>query len=177
MTSRFSPFLLLLLLFTGLSSCEIFGPATDYPTPSGRSEPRTEKDQEELLREKISELAQKHLGTKYQYGGKTPAGFDCSGFIHFVMKENGVTVSGYSRAQEKDGHPIKVADARPGDLIFFRRSKTGKVFHVSMVLENNGGNLTLIHSTSSRGVVIDDLATSFFWNSKKMTARDVVSGR
>jgi cell wall-associated NlpC family hydrolase len=177
MTNRFRQLLLFSFLLSGLSSCHVFGPATDYQTSHSTRDPRVKKDSEAILREDIATDAQKHIGTKYRYAGKTPGGFDCSGFVYFVMKENDVSVSGYSAAQEKDGRPIKVADARPGDLIFFRRSRAGKVFHVAMVLENNRGDLTLIHSTSSRGVVIDDLATSSYWNSKVMTARDVVNGR
>lgn len=175
--SRIHLFLLFTTLLLGLGSCQVFGPATDHPAPRRTGEYRSEKDHETLVREEITELAQKQLGTKYRYGGKAPGGFDCSGLVYYVMKENDISVEGYSRAQEKDGRSIKARDARPGDLVFFRRTRAGKVFHVAIVLKNNGGNLTLIHSTSSRGVVIDDLATSSYWNSKVMTVRDVVSGR
>ena len=177
MMSRLLPFILLCILHLGLSSCDVFGPASDYPTSRRASKPHIEENHEALLRDEIAGLAQKHIGTKYRYAGKTPGGFDCSGFVYFVMKENDISLSGYSGAQEKDGRPIKVTDARPGDLIFFRRSKGGQVFHVAIVLEKNGGDITLIHSTFNRGVVIDDLASSSYWNSKVMTARDVVSGR
>ncbi len=175
--NRICQLLLFAALLTGLNSCEIFGPAAGYAPSPHRNTPREIRNHDTPLRESITGLAQKQLGAKYRYGGKSPGGFDCSGFVYYVMKENGISVSGYSRAQEADGHPVDLRDARPGDLVFFRKSRAGKVFHVAMVLENNDGNLTLIHSTSSRGVVIDDLTSSSYWNTKIMTARDVTGTR
>ena len=48
--------------------------------------------------------AEKFLGLRYKWGGKTPkSGFDCSGFTSFVMQENGVNVQGASYHQSKLG--------------------------------------------------------------------------
>ena len=126
------------------------------------------------LRSDITNYASKHVGAKYKYGGNSPTGFDCSGFVSYVMREFDVPVSGPSYSQEKLGTKTTRENAKPGDLVFFRKSKAGKVFHVSIVYANRGGDLTLVHSTSSRGVVMDKLSESSYWSSKVMTFRDVI---
>lgn len=132
-------------------------------------------NQETKLREQVTQFAQKHIGTKYKYAGKNPAGFDCSGFTYFVMQDAGITLNASSKSQESNGKKIEVKDTQPGDLLFFRRSKNGDVFHVSMVLSNENGTIKMIHSTTSRGVVIDELNKNTYWNTKVATARNVIS--
>ncbi|RMF26481.1 MAG: NlpC/P60 family protein, partial [Bacteroidetes bacterium] len=62
---------------------------------------------------------------------------------------------------------------QPGDLLLFRRSRSGRVFHVALVTANRGGRIRMIHSTSSRGVVEEELQASSYWRSKHATARSV----
>jgi len=127
------------------------------------------------VRYEIARLAKKQLGTKYKYAGKSPkTGFDCSGFTHYVLKNHGVNVSGSSAAQAEQGKKINLKNARPGDLVFFKRGGKGRVFHVAMIYENKTGSPKVIHSTSSRGVVIDDLLQSSYWEPKVWQVRNVV---
>ena len=138
---------------------------------------RTERmdDREQRLRQDIVRSAQRYKGTKYQYAGRQPGGFDCSGLICYVMSENGLALDGSSATQEGYGRSIRPEQAQAGDLIFFRRSRTGRVFHVALVVANEADGIYIIHATSSRGVVIDNLTTNSYWSEKFMTARDVVS--
>lgn len=133
------------------------------------------KDSEMRVRGGITDYAKEYLGTNYRSSGKSPSGFDCSGFVYYVMKEFNIQMAASSSSQESQGQKISKLEAQPGDLVFFRRSKKSRVFHVAMVLDNNNGDLTLIHSTTSRGVVIDRLKDSSYWKSKVMTFRNVVS--
>jgi cell wall-associated NlpC family hydrolase len=155
------------------TSCSIFAQSSE-PLAEARIKNRSEEIQ---LRDEIVEYAQQHLGARYRSAGKTPGGFDCSGFVYHIMKEFDIRMASSSSTQERQGAKITAKDAMPGDLVFFRRSKGGRVFHVAMVLENDEGDLTLIHSTSSRGVVIDKLKNSAYWRSKHMTFRNVVTGQ
>ena len=125
-------------------------------------------------REQVTDYAQKFKGTKYVYAGRSPKGFDCSGFTHYVMDEIGVELTPVSRVQETEGRPIDLEDAQPGDLIFFRKTRNGKVFHVALVLANEPDGIYVIHSTSSRGVVVDNITTNSYWKEKYQTARDVI---
>lgn len=135
------------------------------------SAPRASK--EELLRMDVVEYAKQFVGTRYIYAGKDPRGFDCSGFTRYVMKEFDVSLSASSRLQEDQGEAIPVSKARAGDLIFFRREKKGRVFHVALVVSNARDGLKVIHSTN-RGVVIDNISNNSYWRPKISTARAVL---
>jgi cell wall-associated NlpC family hydrolase len=99
-----------------------------------------------------------YLGTRYQYGGTTPqSGFDCSGFVQYVYRKNGVTLPRASREQARAGRslPAKLDGLRAGDLLFFSQTGGG-VDHVAIY----AGNDRILHSTSSGGGVrYDDLGS------------------
>jgi len=135
---------------------------------------KSENMSERKLRKSITEFAKTKLGSKYKYANRGPKQFDCSGFTHYVLKEFDIAVPPVSREQEKLGKAINWKDAEPGDLLFYRRKKNDAVFHVSLVIENTGNSLKVIHATSSRGVVIDDIYQSSYWNSKIITARRIL---
>jgi len=162
----FKPAFFLFFALLTLSHCSLFS--------EGRVS--TDKNSEEYaLRLDIVDYAEQYEGAKYTYAGRDPRkGFDCSGFTYFVMKKYGITLSPSSRQQEKQGRSIRVKDVKPGDLIFYRRSPVGRVFHVSLVYANDPDGIKVIHSTS-RGVVIDNITTSSYWAPKISTARDVIS--
>ncbi|HEY3942701.1 MAG TPA: NlpC/P60 family protein [Acidimicrobiales bacterium] len=71
----------------------------------------------------VVDEAEQFLGVPYQWGGTTPAGFDCSGFVQYVYGQLGVTLPRTSEEQATAGTPVaSLADAQPGDLVFFAGS-------------------------------------------------------
>ena len=129
---------------------------------------------EEKLRKDIVDYAHDYIGTEYVYGGKTPDGFDCSGFTCHVMKKYDVKLPPVSASQAKEGKKVKMKNAQPGDLVFFRKTPAGKIFHVALVVDNDDKEgLKVIHSTS-RGVVVDNISKSDYWRPKISIVRDVL---
>ncbi|MDO4618404.1 MAG: NlpC/P60 family protein [Clostridia bacterium] len=91
--------------------------------------------------------AEKYLGTPYVYGGSSPSGFDCSGFVQYTLKKVGINVNRSSRDQYKNGVAVAKSDLQTGDLVFF--SKGGSISHVGIY----AGNGKVIHSPSPGKVV------------------------
>ena len=133
------------------------------------------KSSEDRKRVEIASYAKKYIGSKYRAAGRSPKGFDCSGFTYFVMKNFDIDLIPVSREQEKQGRVISVEKAQPGDLLFFRRSKKGSVYHVALVVSNDKNGPCVVHSSSNRGVVLDNIYENSYWKTKVITARDVIN--
>jgi cell wall-associated NlpC family hydrolase len=80
------------------------------------------------------------LGTPYRWGGATPAGFDCSGFVLWSFAHAGVTLPHNSGAQRAATDPVSREEAEAGDLVFY-----GRTHHVGIYL----GDGLMIHSPRS----------------------------
>lgn len=128
-----------------------------------------------MLREHITGYAQNFVGLKYRYAGTSPTtGFDCSGFTSYILKEFDVRVSSCSSTQSKQGLRVDFEDVTPGDLLFFGRTRGG-IQHVAMVVERTEEGIFCVHSTSSRGIVVENISTSKYWKPRLLFARDVIS--
>jgi cell wall-associated NlpC family hydrolase len=64
-------------------------------------------------------IAMRYLGTPYVWGGASPSGFDCSGFVMYVYAQIGVSLPHSSYAQYGYGSPVSRSQLQPGDLVFF----------------------------------------------------------
>ena len=168
MRIKFHIFLFVLLVGFGLTQCVSIMNSTDNEVKTDRH-----LTKEELLRQDIIDYAKKQLGAAYTYAGRDPRGFDCSGFTYYVLGAFDIKVSTSSKSQANEGKKIPVDKVQLGDLIFFKRTRAGKVFHVAMVVSNSRDGIEVIHSTS-RGVVIDNISKSKYWNPKIFSARSVV---
>lgn len=99
--------------------------STPAPTPAPAPAPSHSGD---LIGE-----AYKYLGVPYVWGGKTPAGFDCSGFTSYVFRQAyGMEIGSWTGAQENLGTKISVSQAQPGDLLFW--GSAGSTYHVAIYL-------------------------------------------
>jgi hypothetical protein len=94
--------------------------------------------------------AKKYLNAPYQWGGKSPFGIDCSGFVQLVFKINGYRLLRDAEQQAKQGKAVSFKEIQPGDLIFFK-SKENKIVHVGIFL----GDDKIIHASGK--VRIDHL--------------------
>lgn len=123
---------------------------------------------------RVLETAYNYLGVRYQYGGSTPEGFDCSGFVRYVFSENGIQLGRSSRDQAQAGMHVPISALKPGDLIFFnmRSRKHHRIDHVGLYI----GDGQFIHAASSRSrqIMISDLKSVHYQN-RVVTARRVTA--
>jgi gamma-D-glutamyl-L-lysine dipeptidyl-peptidase len=98
-------------------------------------------------REGIKQQALEFLGYPYHWGGRSPRGFDCSGFVQTVCSLLNIDVPRDSWMQHRSGKPVRTdpCAALPGDLYFFA-DPPGRISHVGIAL--GGGDI--VHA---RGMV------------------------
>jgi cell wall-associated NlpC family hydrolase len=88
------------------------------------------------LRTGILDTAKKYIGARYNYGGISTEGFDCSGFVQFVYRENGIALPRSTVDQFEKGKKIDFNDAKPGDLVFFRIYRN-RISHVGIFISKS----------------------------------------
>ena len=98
----------------------------------------------------------KVLGTPYVWAGKEPGGFDCSGFVSWAYRQEGISLPSSTSALASVGTKIPYSQAKPGDLVFFNTYKTNG--HVGIYL----GNGKFIGAQNSTGVAVADM-NSGYW--------------
>jgi len=132
---------------------------------------------EARLRDDIVRYALRLRGTGYRYAGKEPAtGFDCSGFTSHVLSQFNIRVSPASALQAREGVSVPLESVQPGDLIIFGKNPRN-IQHVAMVVENRREGIIIVHSTTTRGVVSENLNQSAYWKALVLEARDVIRRR
>jgi cell wall-associated NlpC family hydrolase len=110
------------------------------------------------IRQQIVADAKKLQGTPYVWGGTTLEGFDCSGFVQYVMNQNGISLPRTTTEQYKVGTFVSKSDLQPGDLVFLQNTYRAGISHVGIYI----GDGKMIHASSSKGVVTSDLSTSYY---------------
>ena len=120
--------------------------------------------------------AQLHKGKRYRYGTKGPNTFDCSGFTGFVFEKFGIKLNRSAAGQYQQGRPVDKKNLRPGDLVFFTRSSVHGAGHVGIVysVDKKKNSFKFIHASVSKGITIDDYATSAYYIKRYVGAKRVL---
>jgi len=109
-----------------------------------------------------------YVGVPYWFGGTSPRGFDCSGFVRYVFSSIGINLPRMADEQFGVGRPVSSERLQPGDLVFFETYEPGPS-HVGIYI----GNSQFISATSSRGVAVADLY-GHYWGERYIGARRVM---
>ena len=109
-------------------------------------------------REDVTNYALKFKGVPYVWGGTTPAGFDCSGYILYVYTHFNISLPRTSEEQFKVGTSIPQNQLAAGDLVFFKDTYKPGISHTGIYLGNNQ-----FISAASKGVTVDKLSGHPYW--------------
>lgn len=106
----------------------------------------------------IVSIAKQYTGVPYVWGGSTPAGFDCSGFISYVLNQAGNDTA-RTNAAGYYNMATKVSTPQPGDLVFFSGTYTSGISHVGFYI----GDGKMISAAGS-GIKVDDIQSGYWGN-------------
>ena len=120
--------------------------------------------------ETVVNLAYAQLGKPYVWGAEGPNSFDCSGLIHYVYKQAGVSMPRSSKEQSNVGTKINKSDLQSGDLIFSSTDGTGGVSHVAIYV----GNGEMIHAPRTGKNVEKVSINNSYWSKAYLYAKRVL---
>lgn len=108
----------------------------------------------------VVEAAASFRGTRYVMGGTSRSGFDCSGFVRYILSNTGgVDIPRTASEQFWHGQPVALSDIQAGDLVFFKNTYKRGISHVGIY----AGNGKFIHAANAhKGVREDDLSSSYY---------------
>ena len=164
---------LITLLFISLLG--YFNPSIEHIEPSSSHLDPAElsKEAERRMRQDITDFAIKFKGKSYRYGASGPNKFDCSGYTSFIYHHFNVRLDRSSDLQARQGKQKRISQLKAADLVFFGTQK--RIQHVGIVLEANRNELLVIHCSSSRGVIVENVYESEYWKDKILFGKDVIN--
>ena len=114
---------------------------------------------------RLLNIAMRFGGVPYAWGGETPAGVDCSGFVQYVFRQIGINLPRTADVQYELGRKVLPAELQPGDLVFFETYEPGASHNGIYVGDGN-----FIGANSGTGVAVASLASPY-WNPRYLGAR------
>ena len=139
-------------------------PIASREEPKSNVEPMGRADADELISNAMG-----FIGVAYRFGGTSPTGFDCSGFMQYVFRKAfAVNLPRTSAAQAYVGSYVSRSELRPGDMVFFR-THGSRISHVGMYI----GNDRFIHAPRTGKRIEITSLSSKYWNARYATARRV----
>ena len=141
---------------------------TTYRALLGKNMPEVSRGSNYFSR-RVIQTSMQYLGVPYVFGGTSPSGFDCSGYVRYVFAQAGISLPRMADEQYEVGYPVSTSELIPGDLVFFSTYTYG-VSHVGIYL----GEGNFIHAASSIGVSIASIYDPYYWGSCYVGARRIL---
>lgn len=158
---------LLLLLMITFSSCKSSKRIVTTKSKTAKIDSRSKKPVADLYNpqaEKIVDYALKFEGVKYKYGGTTRKGMDCSGLIVTSFSSEDIALPRSTGDLSTTGDWVDLKEVVKGDLLFFAtRKNSRKVNHVGIVTTAREGFVEFIHSSTSKGVMVSNMAEKYWY--------------
>ena len=138
-------------------------PTAPAAAPATQEAAQTSSAGSSSIGERAVSIAMRYLGYRYVFGGASPNGFDCSGFVYYVYnRQLGMAVGRDTDAQVGSGVRVSRANMQVGDIIIFANTYKAGPSHAAIYL---GGGRFIHAENESTGVVISSLSTSY-WSSR-----------
>jgi cell wall-associated NlpC family hydrolase len=114
----------------------------------------------------VSDLAQQYVGSAYRWGGSSPAGFDCTGFVMWVYSQFGVALPHNEAGQLASGPRVGTDELQPGDVLVFANTYRRGLSHVGIYV----GDGRFVHAADEwHGVMVSSLSDGY-WGSRLVGA-------
>jgi hypothetical protein len=148
------------------------GGAIGRPIPKKKRTHSTNRSSSGTV-EALIKQARVKVGSSYVYGATGPDHFDCSGFVYYLYKTEGIVIPRTSRAQSESGTQLLRDQLRRGDMVFFDTFNRGHVNHSGVYL----GKGQFIHASSGKayGVTISNLDKGFYQEKFRWGIRKIAS--
>ena len=143
--------------FAGIAALILAGCAGPAVVTTKPGEVSVAKAAPASVAERAAAVALQQVGSAYRYGGASPAGFDCSGLVHYSYREAGMRVPRTTGQLWQSAGTVAYDDLQVGDLLFFRFD--GKMSHVGIYV----GEEQFVHAPSSgKRVSIESLDADYY---------------
>ena len=150
---------------TAASAAPLDTPIPQIDTPISQSKEQPNPG------EQLADFAQQYVGTPYRWGGASPAGFDCTGFVMWVYSQFGVSMPHNEAGQMASGERVSADDLQPGDVLIFANTYRAGLSHTGIYV----GDGQFVHAADERhGVTVSALWDSY-WGPRLVGATRAIS--
>jgi cell wall-associated NlpC family hydrolase len=119
----------------------------------------------------LADFAEQYVGSPYRWGGASPSGFDCTGFVMWVYSQFGVSLPHNEAGQLASGDRVSADELKPGDVLVFANTYRAGLSHTGIYL----GDGQFVHAADERhGVTVSALWDSY-WGPRLVGATRAIS--
>ncbi len=162
--------LLAILLVFSLSACKSKKKVITKKSKSSKTVKPSKTDNSSstinysTVAKKVVDNAKKFDGVRYKYGGTTKKGMDCSGLVLTSFKQENISLPRTTKDLSQTGNWVDIKQVQKGDLLFFATKKNSRTInHVGIVTNSRVGNVEFIHASTSKGVMVSNLAERYWY--------------